>query len=359
MSEFSIETLSSEVDLLSIQDTHENSQSLSHSVNNLSEENRENEEKEEKQIVQTQETFWNRVRYPNEDTQDYPWTLQYIEGQGYAAFASRDIQPGEIICIEMPVIWITGHHPFSSKQMEEIVKKVQDLKPEDQRGYYDMANVFSAEEYPVEVGIFMTNCFDMTDSIYGECSGMYLALARLNHSCSPNVQQTHIPETTEEYVISVKLIQKGEELNDCYIDLRQKKEKRQQELAKYYRFQCTCKACGLEETEPKTFRAEELYREKCSQLTDDTIELINQKKHKEALKLNKEICKELEENHLEWALRYLAEIYLNMYYIYLHLKDSKNAKKSLKKCLKLNEFTQGKKSPDVQKVKKMLKDLDN
>jgi hypothetical protein len=46
---------------------------------------------------------------------------------------------------------------------------------------------------------------------------MYLALARLNHSCTPNVQQTHMPDTTEEALFACRDIKRGEEINDCYI----------------------------------------------------------------------------------------------------------------------------------------------
>ena len=50
----------------------------------------------------------------------------------------------------------------------------------------------------IAAGIFMTNCFDMTESIYGESCAMYLALARLNHSCCPNVQ---VSELGYNYII--------------------------------------------------------------------------------------------------------------------------------------------------------------
>lgn len=305
-----------------------------------------------------QQTHWKRVRYPQEQTLSPPWTLKYIEGQGYAAFATRDIEPGELICIETPVFWIKGHHPFSKEQMDELIKKVKDLSEDDQLAYYAMANVYPLDKFPNEVGIFMTNCFDMTDSIFGECSAMYLALARLNHSCSPNVQQTHDPTTTEEYVYSVKYIKKGVELNDCYIDLRQEKAKRREELLKNYYFECTCSSCLLEETDPKSFNEEELYRKKCNEISEKTLELIENKRFKEALSINKELVKKLERDHIDWSIRYLAEIYLNLYYISFYCNDKKSAKKSLKKCLKLNEFTQGKKSPDSIKTKKLLDELE-
>ena len=58
-------------------------------------------------------------------------------------------------------------------------------------------------------------------------------------------QQTHYPDTTEEVLYAVRDIRKGEEINDCYIDLRQPKIKRQAELREYYRFDCLCAGCSL------------------------------------------------------------------------------------------------------------------
>ena len=58
-------------------------------------------------------------------------------------------------------------------------------------------------------------------------------------------QQTHYPDTTEEVLYAARDIRKGEEINDCYIDLRQPKIKRQAELREYYRFDCSCAGCSL------------------------------------------------------------------------------------------------------------------
>ena len=56
------------------------------------------------------------------------------------------------------------------------------------------------------------------------------AIARLNHSCCPNAQQTHIPETGEEVLYASRDIEVGEEINDCYIELRKKRSERRREL---------------------------------------------------------------------------------------------------------------------------------
>lgn len=191
--------------------------------------------------VALDKTYWKRVRY-NQDL-GVPWSLKLIEGQGYAAFATRAFKKGEFICSEFPMLYCMGHHPFDEHQLEEIDNKVAKLSKEDQEAFYDMANVFLEDEPNRAAGVFMTNCFDMTESIYGECCAMYVALARLNHSCRPNAQQTHYPDTTEEFLYASRDIAEGEEINDCYIELRQPRRMRQEALRDIYRFDCACNAC--------------------------------------------------------------------------------------------------------------------
>lgn len=91
---------------------------------------------------QMKETYWKRVSYNNQDTESYPWELRFIEGKGYAAFATRDFAQGEWICTEFPAVWISGHHPFSEDQVSEIEKRVGKLGNDDQDAFYNMANVF-------------------------------------------------------------------------------------------------------------------------------------------------------------------------------------------------------------------------
>ena len=87
---------------------------------------------------------------------------------------------------------------------------------EHQSVFYEMSNAYP-KELPISAGIYMTNSFEMPyypeivhtnnhDNNNNEVkmSGMFLAIGRLNHSCTPNVQQTYIPinETTNQTDIS-------------------------------------------------------------------------------------------------------------------------------------------------------------
>jgi hypothetical protein len=321
-----------------------------------------NNEGEEEQSPDS--TYWKRVRYPEEliFQKKKPWKLQYVEGKGYIALATSNFKAGDWICTEFPVVWIHGHHPFNDSQVAEIHEKVEMLSAEDKEPFYAIANMFPTDEYPPAVGIFMTNCFDMTDSIYGTTCAMYLALARLNHSCSPNVQQTHLPETTEEVLYASRDIAIGEEINDCYIDLRQNREERRKSLLEYYRFHCECVSCSLSETNPLLFAQENDLRTRVYHFEETITAFVEKEEFEKAITFGEKILKEMETTEMmKWSIRYLPEVYHILFQVYKTLQDisyekkekakyKKLAQKFIKKCCKLNILLQGEKSPESQRT---------
>ena len=153
---------------------------------------------------------WIHCHFPNHA--EPPWTLRSIPGQGYAAFATRDFAAGELILVERPTVWVHGHHPFTATQVEEIERKISLLSDPDRQAFYAMANVYHPTDPECfgssAAGIFLTNSFDMVDAPHGQSCAMYCAIGRLNHSCLPNVQQTHIPQTSEEVLHASRAIVK-------------------------------------------------------------------------------------------------------------------------------------------------------
>lgn len=135
-------------------------------------------------------------------------------------------------------------------------------------------------------GIFLTNSFDMTDSPTGPSCGMYLAIARLNHSCCPNAQQTHIPESQEEVLYACRDIQIGEEINDCYIELRKGKQARNRELLELFRFECSCISCSFDDI---SSNSDDNCREKAMVLEDTMLELTNNGDPWGALNISKQL----------------------------------------------------------------------
>jgi hypothetical protein len=291
-------------------------------------------------------TYWRRVRHEGNSP---PWILRSEEGRGMVAYASRNFAPGDRICGEFPVVWVLGHHPFNQEQIADIISKTDLLSDEDKEAFYSMANVFANECHPA-VGIFMTNCFDMTDSIYGTSCAMYLALARLNHSCAPNAQQTHLPDTAEEILYACREIRLGDEINDCYIDLRQTRQQRRKELMEYYRFHCSCPGCIAISIEN-----DDLLRIQAWQAIDTLTGMIEQGQLDGALTYALVIAKQLSKiSVLIWSIRYLPELFLCIHEIATAMGNKSIGRKYLDKAHRLNLMLQGEHSVDSKKTAALL-----
>lgn len=201
----------------------------------------------------------------------------------------------------------------------------------------------------------MTNCFDMTDSIYGESCAMYLALARLNHSCSPNVQQTHYPDTTEEVLYACRDIKQGDEINDCYIDLRQCRADRQAALLEFYRFTCTCSACSLE---TELMKKDDQVRVRAADIVDQIVALLEEGEDgSQSLAFDAAVqsVRLLEDARFtSWSVRYVAECCLSVYQIALSMADRELALRYLERAHRWNVQLQGERSPDSRKTAALI-----
>jgi hypothetical protein len=133
-------------------------------------------------------TYWGKTRFGDHSAP--PWKLEYREGQGYFAIATRDFKAGDMICIETPTTWCEGWHPFDDNQISDIRMRVDSLDEgpiltrrnssgisdvnyivAEKAAFYEMANAFP--ELDACAGIYMTNSFDMVGASQPSC-GMYL-----------------------------------------------------------------------------------------------------------------------------------------------------------------------------------------
>ena len=305
-------------------------------------------------------TSWLHVSFEGDEA---PWTLRELPGMGYAAFATRSFHAGDLICTEKPTVWVHGHHPFDQTQLTEIDERVGNLSKEEQDAFYAMSNAFPDAATPA-AGIFMTNCFDMADAPHGESCAMYLAIARLNHSCIPNVQQTHLPDTGEEVLYAVRDINIGDELNDCYIDLRQSTVLRQAALQDIYRFTCTCAACNNGDdgdigAESHQYHIEDdRRRTRAAEFDDRIFEAVNEDDGgtDTALEIAYDAVRLLSaKDCLKWSVRYLADAHMSVYQLEVACGTKGNkALKHLKAAHTLNMQLTGPRSPESRNTAEKL-----
>jgi len=98
----------------------------------------------------------------------------------------------------------------------------------------------------LRMGILRTNGFSRGASASSSTLLVCPVLARLNHSCSPNCQQSWDEESGKEKLYAMTKIQPGQELCITYCDLREPREKRREVLRAKYGFLCSCPACSVE-----------------------------------------------------------------------------------------------------------------
>jgi hypothetical protein len=180
---------------------------------------------------------------------------------------------------------------------------------------------------------------------------MYLAIARLNHSCQPNVQQTHLPDTLEEVLYACRDISIGDEINDCYIELRKSREDRRNELNKLFRFECACKSCNMldqdiqkeDQRRMQTYKLEELVFQFAEIDPYRSLEFLEQK-----LQLI------LQEINLVWSVRYIPGTFFLGYQIATEIDKKKKAKRYLKEAYSYYIMLQGPASPEALRTKELL-----
>lgn len=289
-------------------------------------------------------THWRYVSFTGATP---PWELVLTAERGCIAIATRAFEAGECICREMPMFSVPSHCA-SETQLE---RAMQGLDQEDLDAYFALSNTCPDATTSVAMGVFTTNAFDMADSDEGaEVSGLYCAIARLNHSCSPNVQQTHYPDTREEALHAARFIGKGEELCDCYIHLLQSRERRRAELQSLYGFHCECAACSL----PPALQIEDDKLRERADALDNHVLLAAAESVPDAVYAAQTLLKllETESSGRGWGERFLAGAHATLHALLMELgeRDSRH----LRLALKHNDLVEGVGSAQSKRYRALL-----
>ena len=175
--------------------------------------------------------------------------LQYGKG----AFATRDIQRGDLILSEKPIFSIPNStfQLFKHISIEAAVRKLSPTHLDKYLSLHNSHEKCSCSLRPLP-GIFSTNSFGVSDS-----AGICLRASRFNHSCSPNAKFTFNSNAGELRIYALGTIPRGEEIFVGYIneDLLGRRpygslrQPRQATLRTRYHFICECSVCSLPEAE--------------------------------------------------------------------------------------------------------------
>ncbi|KAK7460841.1 hypothetical protein VKT23_008770 [Stygiomarasmius scandens] len=220
-----------------------------------------------------------------------PYKIVETPGKGMGMFATRDIEWGELIIAERPLLVIPsairymGALAFPANftrdqlqqaqldQMEKLIEMLVNRMPkENQEAYKKLANCHQEDGSGPLFGISMTNSFALGDYYEPEIpgypevatrySGTCNEISRVNHSCRPNTQGDWDSPTFSFQLRASKPIKKGEEITLTYISDRvvEPTSERQRQLASYG-FTCTCEACSNPEiSDPRSNALKELLK---------------------------------------------------------------------------------------------------
>ncbi|KAF8257075.1 hypothetical protein EI94DRAFT_81785 [Lactarius quietus] len=191
--------------------------------------------------------------------------------EGKGAFASRDIQRGDLILSETPIFSIPTH-VFEPSKYFPVKNAVRNLSPVHLDEYLSLHN--SHTECPCFqnplAGIYSTNAFDL--SVDDTDSGICLKASRFNHSCSPNAKFSFNSNTGVLRIYALGTIPCGEEIFIAYINGRglygAPRRSRRAFLRHWYHFNCACSICSLSEAE---YKKSDIRRVKANELREKIL----------------------------------------------------------------------------------------
>ena len=187
-----------------------------------------------------------------------------IPGKGRGLVAARDIEKGELIFQDKPVIKLAVDTEFNFVDpdfMTSLKEQIESLPSEARAQYYKLTTR-DGNTYQVHLSksdlevldMFVDNSKEVFLELNSRYSMLYLNMALVNHSCSPNATNTGVKLGTTDSdedgnteLRAIKKICKGEEINICYFEGVQHyssiRRKRKTALKKHMGFDCKCPVC--------------------------------------------------------------------------------------------------------------------
>jgi hypothetical protein len=175
------------------------------------------------------------------------YVVEPSEGKGLGVFAAHDLEIGDIVMRESPIITIqppkvAKGDPYPMTAITKLVRKeFEELSSFAQEEVLSLTYHSTAIEKETmdELGIiFRTNAYNTGDRI-----GLFPKIARINHGCRPNTSYYWNEKLNKRIVYVTRKIKAGEEFFVSYISLLLTQEERQKQLDRYG-FKCHCEACA-------------------------------------------------------------------------------------------------------------------
>jgi len=193
-----------------------------------------------------------------------PVMVTKIPGKGRGLVAAKDITMGELIFIDKPVIEVNGTKWKENRVTEAMIvmEKIENLPSEAKLQFYRMKGYGSSftdlqkseGKMRATVDVLLKNSRIVNQEDFS--FSLYLNMALVNHSCSPNADVGKLllekDEAGKQYnrieIRALKNISKGEEITYSYFGNLNKiccsSEERKMFVKEGYGFDCYCSVCS-------------------------------------------------------------------------------------------------------------------
>lgn len=171
------------------------------------------------------------------------WYTKLTPGKGLGMFAKADIQLGETITANTPVLIAFTEGILPKSEREEFLRIAVDQLPVTTRNsLLELSNLYDDQDISLQ-GRISGNAFDLQIDGNGHLA-VFPEASRINHACSPNAQFRVESSLLSHYVHAVRSIGKDEEISIAYSNPLEPFAQRQHHLRQSFRFICMCSRCS-------------------------------------------------------------------------------------------------------------------
>jgi hypothetical protein len=284
--------------------------------------------------------------------------------RGVGVRATTCFQRGEEILREAPTLRVANcHAAYSQQQAEELhavaVQEAYDkLSHETQRSIMQLSNCGKYHTSSAEItnqllqGIYQTNSYRLMDDDGAAQTdgGIFLTIARFNHSCRPNISHYWRPDLNRMIVFAIRPIAVGEELLISYLRPSHwmTTVERRQILRQDFCFHCMCDMCNEGNDTGGDDRMKRLAR-----LYEQLTELVEMGRHEHVIQVVHMCLHLMEQQGIGSALEQTV-FFHHGYHSALQLQDYIMANSFLDQELQSTIFSQGKQSPMAEQLRRQI-----
>ncbi|CAO2649924.1 Nn.00g012160.m01.CDS01 [Neocucurbitaria sp. VM-36] len=269
-----------------------------------------------------------------------PWKIVDIPGKDKGVVATRKIKQYETFMMDQAavVVDMEAEKALSQRENQRLLKiavdrllvpgMIRDMSDKHEGRSDDVAEEKEEEEEGMlEEHIMKTNAFGGTIADVSS-RALYPVISRINHACNPNSFVLFSRAGVSMAIKAYRDIQPGEEITISYLLLGTPFTQRQH-LIKRWGFTCTCDLCSRPDRERQ---ASDLRRTMIAQAEEKIVELANEGKADEAIKLAEECVGMIRDEDI---YPMLTDSYTMLAMLYLEKADHAKAEEYGQKALDL------------------------